>query len=406
MAGSKVINQQSFHDGKVVLYQLEGRPKKLWLCRIKVPNGSGYIYRGTGTSDLYQARKFADDLLDEIRIKTKLGQSITVLNFEKMVQDFEESSKAKGEQTKRDLAIIAFLRAYAVPYFRKNKVTDLSTQEIAKFFDWRRANSRKGKPPRETTILHETSQLSTFLNWCHRRGLIDRQIVLEKPKHDGERRPHFDGKDWSKLIRFLREWVKQGRGISKTTLRDRVMLTNYVLILANTGLRVGEARGLRWRDIDSEPTAEEGEVNIILHVDGKTGTREVVARTPDVKIYLERIWQLRMDELDGKKPEKDSYVFCHPDGNPIQSFKKGFSTMLDQVGVEYDRDGDRRTIYSLRHTYATFRLQEGVNHYVLARNMGTSVKMLEQYYGHTSNRAMADELTKHREKRRMKMAWE
>ena len=74
--------------------------------------------------------------------------------------------------------------------------------------------------------------------------------------------------------------------------------------------------------------------------------------------------------------------------------------MLDEVGVEYDRDGDRRTIYSLRHTYATFRLQEGVNHYVLARNMGTSVKMLEQYYGHTSNRAMADELTKSKMKKK------
>jgi hypothetical protein len=38
--------------------------------------------------------------------------------------------------------------------------------------------------------------------------------------------------------------------------------------------------------------------------------------------------------------------------------------------------------------------------------MGTSVKMLEQYYGHTSNRDMADELTKSRAKKRPKMAWE
>lgn len=81
-------------------------------------------------------------------------------------------------------------------------------------------------------------------------------------------------------------------------------------------------------------------------------------------------------------------------------------TMLDEVGVEYDRDGDTRTIYSLRNTYATFRLQECVHHYVLARNMGTSVKMLEQYYGHNSNRAMAEELTKSRVKKRVKVAWE
>jgi integrase len=53
-----------------------------------------------------------------------------------------------------------------------------------------------------------------------------------------------------------------------------------------------------------------------------------------------------------------------------------------------------RTLYSLRHTYATFRLQNGVHQFTLAKNMGTSVAMLEQYYGHTSNVAAADELTK------------
>ena len=43
---------------------------------------------------------------------------------------------------------------------------------------------------------------------------------------------------------------------------------------------------------------------------------------------------------------------------------------------------------------------------VLARNMGTSVKMLEQFYGHTSNRAMASELTKSRAKEKKTLPWE
>jgi RHS repeat-associated protein len=59
---------------------------------------------------------------------------------------------------------------------------------------------------------------------------------------------------------------------------------------------------------------------------GKTGTREVVARTSDVKIYLERIWQLPVDELDGKKPEKDGHVFCHPDGSPSSPSRRGSLT--------------------------------------------------------------------------------
>ncbi len=66
------------------------------------------------------------------------------------------------------------------------------------------------------------------------------------------------------------------------------------------------------------------------------GTRDVVARIWDVKIYLERVWQLRVDELDRNTPKMNSHVFCRPDGNPTQSFKKGFSTLISEAGVEYN----------------------------------------------------------------------
>src|SRR5450631_2808676 len=183
MPVSKVINQQSFHDGKVVLYQLEDRPKRLWLCRMKVPNGVGYIYRGTGTSDLYEARKLADELFDELRINVKRGKSITGPNLKRLVEEFEEHSKATGKQSSRDVAIIALLKLYAVPYFAKRKISEINQQEIARFFDWRRQNSVK-KAPKEATIIHEMSQIGTFLNWCYQRGHIDRKIEFERPKYD------------------------------------------------------------------------------------------------------------------------------------------------------------------------------------------------------------------------------
>ena len=48
-----------------------------------------------------------------------------------------------------------------------------------------------------------------------------------------------------------------------------------------------------------------------------------------------------------------------------------------------DSIGRERTIYSLRHTYATFRLENGTNIYWLKQNMGTSVQMIERHYGQT-----------------------
>jgi len=38
--------------------------------------------------------------------------------------------------------------------------------------------------------------------------------------------------------------------------------------------------------------------------------------------------------------------------------------------------------------------------YALARNIGTSVQMLETFYGHTTNRTMATELTKNKGKQK------
>lgn len=45
------------------------------------------------------------------------------------------------------------------------------------------------------------------------------------------------------------------------------------------------------------------------------------------------------------------------------------------------------------------RIEAGVNHWPLARNMGRSAAMLEQYYGHTTNVGMVEELTKLKTKR-------
>jgi integrase len=44
--------------------------------------------------------------------------------------------------------------------------------------------------------------------------------------------------------------------------------------------------------------------------------------------------------------------------------------------------GSDRNAYCFRHTYATFRLMEGIDVYFLAKQMGTSVQMIAKHYGH------------------------
>ena len=89
-------------------------------------------------------------------------------------------------------------------------------------------------------------------------------------------------------------------------------------------------------------------------------------------------------------------MFCNRDGEPIHSFKKGFERVMGECGLLFQDNGQKRVPYSLRHTYATMRIAEGVNVYKLASNMGTSVDMIEMYYGkkRTSDPRNVSEITK------------
>ncbi|WP_208649175.1 hypothetical protein [Brevundimonas diminuta] len=56
--------------------------------------------------------------------------------------------------------------------------------------------------------------------------------------------------------------------------------------------------------------------------------------------------------------------------------------LLREAGLLLSASGSTRSTYCFRHTYATIRLTEGVDVYFLSKQMGTSVKMIEDHYGH------------------------
>ena len=64
--------------------------------------------------------------------------------------------------------------------------------------------------------------------------------------------------------------------------------------------------------------------------------------------------------------------------------------LLEEAGLRKEPNGIPRSTYCFRHTYGTFRLSEGVDVYILAEQMGTSVKMIENHWGHVNTRKQAD----------------
>ena len=77
--------------------------------------------------------------------------------------------------------------------------------------------------------------------------------------------------------------------------------------------------------------------------------------------------------------------------------------MLRRTKLKLDREGNKRTAYSLRHTYICMRLIEGADIYALAKNCRTSVEMIQKFYAaHIKDLLDASAINRMRPKRTKK----
>ena len=91
----------------------------------------------------------------------------------------------------------------------------------------------------------------------------------------------------------------------------------------------------------------------------------------------------------------DLPVFRLPDGTVSKNIHQTFRKFVTDAGlITCPRTGQNRTLYSLRHTYATFALlNDGMDIHALAIQMGTSIGMIERHYSHLTPRLKKDMLT-------------
>lgn len=116
----------------------------------------------------------------------------------------------------------------------------------------------------------------------------------------------------------------------------------------------------------------------MIFVQGKGKTRQLIA-PKSVGDYLDRV------RAQSKATKPDDPVFTIINGKPaVWLYRDTVEELLKYANLREGPSGIPRTTYCFRHTYATFRLSAGVDVYILAQQMGTSVKMIEQHYGHVS----------------------
>ena len=183
------------------------------------------------------------------------------------------------------------------------------------------------------------------------------------------------------LYKATRERVENPK--RKKYQADYEELHDYVLFMVNTGLRPDESRRIEFRDVKIVDDRDSGQRILEIDVRGKRGVGFCKSMPGAV--------------IPSAPPEASQWEAdraCLP-----ETHHELFNTILDELDLKIDREGQRRTFYSLRHTYICMRLMEGADVYQIAKNCRTSVKMIEEFYAsHIKNMVDASVINVRRSK--------
>lgn len=357
-------------------------------CRVKLPKVDRYKTIALGTADLLTARERAVDKDAEIRILLKHDHPVFNRPFRKVAEEYLAVQQRRADTGEVSAARVKNLKNVLFgaldAYVGSTQVHLIGADRWGQYPTWRRENGvgRHRAQISDSTIDFEMGVFNAAMNFAISKRYVPANQRFEgKPKLKTMRRDEFTLEEYRKLHTAGRAWI--GKATTAPGTWARTMCYNFMLIMCNTGMRPPEAKNLRWCDI-APAKDRDGKEIVVLFVHGKGKSRKLVA-PKSVGDYLERIRAL------SKATQPNDAVFTTISGKPAKFlYEDAVEKLLTDAGLKIGPNGTPRSTYCFRHTYATFRLSEGVDVYILAEQMGTSVKMIEQHYGHVNTIKHAD----------------
>jgi integrase len=286
---------------------------------------------------------------------------------------------------------------------------------------------------KKSSLRQEVSVIKGFYN----SYLIKKGFVFKIPEipeftsrkdDNAKREDTFNLKEWEKLYKFMREWVKP-KNVSKIrigkkenkekVLNDweyqmeihrRIIIRELILIGGSTGLRLpSEILSLKWGDIKVKkekfaamfnPEKEVEQLVAVIKVgkDMKTGARIAQGIAGS---YFKRLKAYYRNELD-YEPKDNDYVFMEFFGR--RKFNALDRYALYRIWGELIRDCGLNRIdfqlYHLRHLFITQSILNGVDLLLISKNCGNSPNTIFNHYEHVEMEKQTQKLLQRRNTRK------
>ena len=257
---------------------------------------------------------------------------------------------------------------YLVPGLGRIRLRELTTPLVNTFYAGLRSGAgQRGRHLSPNTIRRVHATLHSALAAAHRWRLIQVNPATGAELPAGRRS---DMTVWT---------ADQLRAFLEASTDDPLAVL-YSLI-AHTGLRRGEAVGLRWADVDlagasisvSHQLVDVGYAVVSGAPKTKRGDRRI-ALDPGTAAGLSahRRRQVERALAVGLPDAATGYVFAREDGSPYHPdfVTKHFNVLVARAGVP------RIRLHDLRHTHATLGLAAGIHAKIMAERLGHSSVML------------------------------
>ena len=351
--------------GKVHLYQ---RPdSSFWWCSAFL-NGKKRR-KSTKTESLSQAKDVAEDWYLELRDKSRRGELHNEKLFKDAASQFVREYEVITDGTRSPKWVEghkARLRLHLSPFFGDLPLSKVTAGKVQDYRIHRMEGAADGRKPAKSTLHDEIVTLRQVMKTALRHGWIAHLPDFTSPYNTVTKVSHrawFSPEEYKTLYEASRRNLRSTKG--KRSEWAAAQLHDKVLFMANTGIRPDEAKWLEYRDVHIVDDLATGERILEIEVRGKRGVGYCKSMTGAVRPFE------RMIERNNPRPTDQLFPVDH---------KKQFNRILEEEGLKFDRNGNRRTLYSLRHSYISFRLLEGADIYQVAKNCRTSVEMIEKHY--------------------------